>query len=394
VLLTAWNTCIKVNHGGKVSDCCSLRTVSWTLAVLTLHSNRIFLGSVSMTLMSKDGVGFIRTGCLVLLAVIGLLQPALADDTNAATSALDAQDFLRSYLQIQEQLHITQLAVEKNRLEAEAAAVSNSAAVEERLKLMEKTIANDHIEQLGGMERLDRTVLLTACGFAGIGFLVLLLAAFLQWTAVNRLAAVALGASASPSPQGMGLGGSRLPSARSPEQSDARFLGLMEGLERRLQELEASVKPPQTTPGNGSGTGHSNGSAAKSSPVEISPPAAPDKEGRIKLLLGKSQSLLKLDQATAALECLDEAIALDPSNADSLVKKGAALERLQRFQEAIECYDLAIARDDSMIMAYLYKGGVFNRMERHGEALACYEQALKPERTAASQTPSSNSAGD
>jgi tetratricopeptide (TPR) repeat protein len=102
-----------------------------------------------------------------------------------------------------------------------------------------------------------------------------------------------------------------------------------------------------------------------------------DKTGMITLLLGKSQTLLKLDKAQASLGCLDEVLALDPGNTDALVKKGAALERLLRFDEAIQCYDRAIAQDNSMTMAYLYKGSVLNRTDRHNEALACYEQALK-----------------
>jgi tetratricopeptide (TPR) repeat protein len=326
-----------------------------------------------MTKVTKIGVGFFRTGLLVLLAVLGLLRPALAADTNAA--ALNAQDYLRSYLQVQEQLHLTQLLVEKNRQEVEDAAASNSAALEERLQRVEKSAAGERRDQPGG---LDRTVLMVACGFAAMGFLALLIAAFLQWSAVHRLAAAAATLSAAQAMQGMGAREAQLPTARAVEQSNTRFLELMEQLQQRIHELEASAKSPQIPHENHSGNGHSNGAAAESSPPEISPPAAPDKESTIKLLLGKGQTLLKLNRSEAALECLDEAIALDPGNAEAQVKKGAALERLQRFEEAIACYDHAIARDDSMIMAYLHKGGVFNRLERHDEALACYEQALKP----------------
>jgi len=83
------------------------------------------------------------------------------------------------------------------------------------------------------------------------------------------------------------------------------------------------------------------------------------------------------DNAEEALVCFDEALAVEPNNAEALVKKGTALERLRKLNEAIECYDRAIAADNSMTIAYLYKGGLFNRMERFGEALECYEMALK-----------------
>jgi len=352
-----------------------------------------------MIFMTKDGVGFIRTGCLVLILMMGLLRAASASDTNSRSEAetrnsgaapIGAQDFLRSYLQIQEQLHLTQLAVEKNRQEAEDTAASNSVALEQRLRLMEKSAATENLDSSGS---LDRTILVVAGGFAAFGFLVLLLAAFLQWTAVNRLAAVAAGLSATHAMQNMGLGEARLPTAHALEQSNIRFLGLMEQLQQRIDELETSAKPPPDRPGNHATNGHSNGHAVESPPAAGLATAAPDNSGMVNLLIGKSQALIKLNRIEAAIESLDEAISLDPGNADALVKKGAALERLQRHQEAIECYDRAIDRDDSLIMAYLHKGGLLNRLERHDEALACYELALKPVKTAELPLPSSITPG-
>jgi tetratricopeptide (TPR) repeat protein len=337
-------------------------------------------------MMSNAGFGFIRTGCLVLLAIMGLLRPARAVDTNAAPGAdgntaeaggISAQDSLRTYLQIQEQLSNTLTAIEKNRQEAEAATATNAQVLEARLRVMEKTSADGRLELMQGMERSDRMVLMAAGTFAAIGFLVLLLAAFLQWTAVNRLAAAAASLSAVHPPQLSGLGAAQLPPAHVLEQSSTRFLALIERLEQRIHELEASVKPPQSLPESSSTNGDANGRAVESSPGEISPPAAPGQVGAINVLLSKSQTLLKLDRPEAALGCLEEVLALDAGNTDALLKKGAALERLQRFDEAIQCYDRAIAQDSSMTMAYLYKGGVFNRTERYSEALACYEQALK-----------------
>jgi tetratricopeptide (TPR) repeat protein len=335
--------------------------------------------------MSNAGYGFVRTGCLVLLAMMSLLRPARAAETNAAPVAdgksaeaagMSAQDSLRFYLQIQEQLRNTLLAIETNRQEAAAAAATNSQALAERLRLMEKTFADGRLDLIEGVDRSDRMVLMAAGIFAAIGFLVLLLAAFLQWTAVNRLAAAAASLSAHPR-QLLGMGADQLPPAHVLEQSSARFLALFERLERRIRELEASVKPPQSLPESRSTNGDSNGPAAELSPGEISAPAGPGQSSAVNVLLSKSQTLLKLDKPEAALGCLEEILALDAGNTEALVKKGAALERLQRFDEAIQCYDRAIAQDNSMTMAYLYKGGVFNRTERYSEALACYEQALK-----------------
>jgi tetratricopeptide (TPR) repeat protein len=217
---------------------------------------------------------------------------------------------------------------------------------------------------------------MAAGAFAALGFLLVLLAAFLQWIALNRFAAAA-GLSAAHSPRVLGLGDAPLPPPRALEQSITRFLDLMERLEQRIHQLEASVKAPRSVPESNSANGQSNGPATASSPADFPPPVPPDKASVISLLLHKSQTLLKLDKPEASLVCLDEVLTLDPANADALVKKGAALERLQRFDEAIQSYDRAIARDNSMTMAYLYKASVLNRTERYSEALACYDQALK-----------------
>ncbi|HTA31465.1 MAG TPA: tetratricopeptide repeat protein [Candidatus Cybelea sp.] len=334
---------------------------------------------------SNAGFAFLRTGCLVLLATIFLLQSVLAADTNAAPVGdaksaepppMSAQESLRFYLQIQEQLRNTLLAVQTNRQEAAAQAATNSQALEARLRAMEKAFADGRRDLVEGMDRSDRMVLMAAGTFASIGFLVLLLAAFLQWTAVNRLAAATASLSARPL-QLTGPGEAHLPPAHVLEESSTRFLALIERLEQRIHELEASVKPLQSLPEGKSTNGDAHGSAAGSSSGASAPPAAPGQASAINVLVSKSQTLLKLDKPEAALGCLEEALALDPDNTDAMVKKGAALERLQRFDEAIECYDRAIAQDNSMTMAYLYKGGVFNRTERYTEALACYEQALK-----------------
>jgi tetratricopeptide (TPR) repeat protein len=232
------------------------------------------------------------------------------------------------------------------------------------------------------IEHSDRMILFAAGIFAAIGFLVMLLAALLQWTAVNRLAAAAAGP---PAAHVLGMGEAPWAAIPAIEQSSTRFLGLIERLEQRIHELESSSKPSQSLSEVSSVDGRSNVSVAESPSRETSPPAGPDRASTIHLLLSKSQTLLKLDKPDAALACFDEILALDPTNADVMVKKGAALERLQRFDQAIQCYDRAISQDDSLAMAYLYKGGLCHRMARYSEALACYEQALKPGKPAPPQ---------
>jgi tetratricopeptide (TPR) repeat protein len=359
-----------------------MRLAANSLLVLASHVHRFFLRFVAMTILSNAGFAFLRFGCAVLLTVMGLLPPALVHDTNAAPEAdgnasLSAQESIPSYLRLQEQLRDTQSAIEKNRQEAQAAAASNALALEERLQVMEKTLASERLEQLKNMEGSNRMILTAAGLFSALGLLALLLAAFLHWMATQRLAAAAASLSAAHSPHLLGLGDAQPASNYALPQANTRFLLLMERLDQRLHELEASVKLPASLAEGVSANGAENGSATASSAGETSRSGAAIKASAIDLLVSKSQTLMKLDKPEAALACLDEVLSFDSGHTDALVKKGAALERLQRFDEAIQCYDRAIDEDGSMTMAYLCKGGLFNRLERFSEALACYEQALK-----------------
>lgn len=309
-----------------------------------------------------------------------------APSTNTATDAegqaaeavvIGTQENLRSSLQIQEELHNTQLAIEKNRKEAEAETARQNEILEGRLKLIEQSIASQRLDELKDLQRSNRLVLLAAGAFAVVGFIVLLFAAFVQWTAVNRLSVLSarlpqsLVKGSTPAVLGMGEA-ALLPAAA--EQSTVQLLGVIEKLEKRIDSMEKSGPQPAAIAHNAATNGahpETNGEAT-SAPVPAEEPS-----GAVALLMGKGQTLLKLDKPEEAIVCFDEALTIDPSNTDVLVRKGAALERLQRMDEAIACYDLAIAADNTMTMAYLYKGGVYNRMERYSEALECYEQALK-----------------
>jgi len=308
--------------------------------------------------------------------------PGRADDTNS-------QDILRGYLQLQEQLHATQLAIEHNRAQAEAAAEQNAKALSARLSDIEQTLASQRAQELEAMQSSNKMMLFVAGVFAVLGFLAMLFMAYFQWRTINRLAEItaalpmahALGAG--PPVAALGAGDAHLVGIGSPEQSSQRLLGALERLEKRIYELEHSAHPPLP---QGTSLNHeaqdpppsSNGEATLAASAAAA--GAPD-AARITVLLGKGQSLLNLDQAEAAVACFDQVLALDPNHPDALVKKGAALERLRKLDEAIACYDRAIAADGSLTVAYLHKGGLFNRMERFNEALECYEQALRTQET-------------
>jgi tetratricopeptide (TPR) repeat protein len=108
-----------------------------------------------------------------------------------------------------------------------------------------------------------------------------------------------------------------------------------------------------------------------------SPPHTNGTAARLASLLAAGESLLNLKQATRAIVCFDEVLALDNRNATAHVKKGAALEQLGRLDEALASFDQAIALDVALTDAYVGKGGVYNRLARYREALECYEKASR-----------------
>jgi hypothetical protein len=302
-----------------------------------------------------------------------------ADETNA-------QDTLRALLQVQEQLHNTQLAIERNRQDTDAAAARSAEALSGRLQGIEQALAAQRAQELETMQSSNKVMLIVAGSFAGLGFVAMLLTAYFQWRIVSRLAEIsaalpfghALGAG--PALGALGAGDAHHLSFGPAQESNQRLLGALDRLEKRIHELEHTSRLPlkEALPPTPEGTRAPSSPGAEGTTVAGT--GSPD-AARITVLLGKGQSLLNLDQAEEALTCFDEVLALDANHPEALVKKGAALERLRKLDEAVACYDRAIAADSSLTVAYLYKGGLFNRMERFSEALECYEQALRTQET-------------
>ena len=169
--------------------------------------------------------------------------PGKAEDTNS-------QDILRGFLQLQEQLHAAQLAIEHNRAQADAAAAQNAKALGAQLSDIEQTLASQRAQELEAMQSSDKMMLFVAGVFAVFGFLAMLFMAYFQWRTINRLAEItaalpmahALGAGTQVA--ALGAGDARLVSMGTPEQSSQRLLGALEQLENRIYELEHSAHPP------------------------------------------------------------------------------------------------------------------------------------------------------
>src|ERR1039458_1809980 len=255
-----------------------------------------------------------------------------ADDTNS-------QETLRSYLQLQEQIHATQLAVERSRTQAEAAAAETAKAFTARLQGIEQALASQRAQELEAMQSTmeamqstNKVMLIMAGSFSALGLLAMMFMAYFQWRTINRLADIsaalpmAHGLGSAPSVAALDMGDSNLFGISPPEQSNQRLLGALSRLERRILELDHTAHDPLLPSAS---LGHETTPAPPNGePVGAIPEAA-----RITMLLGKGQSLLSLDQAEEALGCFDQILALDPSHPEALVKKGAALRSEEHTSE-------------------------------------------------------------
>ncbi len=303
-------------------------------------------------------------------AETGPMAPSPAENSTVQTQ-------LNGYLQIQEQLHDTQLAIERNHQQAEAAAKRNADGMAVRLETLQQVIVAQHASAVETMQRMQQFMLVLAGVLGTVGLVVVLLLAYLQWRTVSRLVELS-----SLHPPGLAPGNGRisppLVTSASVEQSNARLFNAVDQMEKRILELKQVTRAPlnETT---SSAVQEPNGA----------PKIPSDRDECVANLLAEGQSLLVANEPQKALECFDVALGLKPKHADALVKKGGALEKLCLLDEAIACYDHAIEADSGMTIAYLHKGGLFNRMARYDEALHCYEQAL---RTQEKKTPDEKTA--
>lgn len=329
----------------------------------------------------------------------------------ASPEELSQAELLKSYLQLREQLHATQLAIGISRAEAEAAARAQAAAIAEKLESIKAAIetererhrvemersnaerervrtetlrANTERERRQAeVERSNRNVLWAVGACGGLGLLALLLTPVFQWWTIKRLAAtawrepLATGGSAPLLTEGI----EPLTAAdQTVAVSNQRLMSAIERMERRITDFETRwVAPAPSTSANG--TVLVGGYRPPIPAAELSV-RAPEPSTRISVLLAKGQSLVEMGKTVEALGCYNEILKIDLNHPEALVKRGAALEKLKQDDEAIQCYDRAIKADRKMTLAYLHKGAVCNRLERYEEALKCYQQALLVEEEA------------
>ena len=308
----------------------------------------------------------LRRNFLVVFAGFTFSAGGLAAETNLAATSLPP-DAVNGFLQVQQQLHDTQLAIERGRQQAEAETRRNAEEMTARIEGLQQIIAAQRQGEIAAVQKTQQLILILGGTFGAIGLVVLMFMAYLQWRVVSRL--VELG-SRRPAdfPLDPGRISPSLVAGAGVEQSNARLFSMVDHLEQRILELKQATRAP---------LGETISSPARESNGNGAPKTSNDRDECIANLIEEGQLLLAANEPQKAMECFEVALGLHPKHAEALVKKGGALEKLGRLDEASACYDQAIETDGGLTIAYLHKGGLFNRLSRYDEALQCYERALQ-----------------
>ena len=263
----------------------------------------------------------------------------LAADTNSAST--NADDVANGYLQIQVQLHDTQLELEKSREEAQQSAADTTA----HIQALEQTLASQRAGDLALAQKNQQSMFMMAGAFGLTVLAAVLFMAWLQWRSVSRLVEIASRPGAALASAGA-VQQLAAPGRATVEISNARLLDIVGQLEKKILDLESGGRL-------------------------LAEPAAKSADP-----LAEGQAFLDANEPQKALGCFENFLAAQPLNPEALVKKAEALEKLGRMDEALACCDRAIAMNGVPVTAYLHKGGLLNRLHRYEEALGCYEQAM------------------
>lgn len=304
-------------------------------------------------------------------APASVATPPSAPVQPQVTPGVTREEVADNYLQLQEQIHASQLAIEHQQQVAADAATANATALAARLDTLEQSVARQRTSDAEAAHKTQQMTLFMAGAFGLIGLGIMLLMVYFQWRAFTQLAQIS-------SLQHTAIASANsvhqlaAPGRATVEAANNQLLGAVGRLEQRINELEggqrflpdlATAKPAEKTLPEAAPQSHV-------AVAERSVEKLPD-------LLAEGQRHLDDNAPHRALECFDRYLATHPDRGEGLVKRASALEKLGRDEEAINCYNRAITVDNTLVIAHLHKGGLLNRLRRYDEALNCYEAALQ-----------------
>lgn len=178
------------------------------------------------------------------------VNAVLADDTpvhetsQADTNDVSVAEVQRAYLQLQQEIQATQLALERSQQDSQTTirrAIEDMAA---RFQLLEESLNTQRASELAAMQKMNHVVLLVAGAFVALVFVALLFISYFQWRVANRLAELS---SVRPTLLTMAnsralMDGGQHASNQAVDQANARLLGVVDQLQRRILEFEKAAR--------------------------------------------------------------------------------------------------------------------------------------------------------
>ena len=180
--------------------------------------------------------------CALFAGGTSVRAQATPETKTNLTEISDAQAALRANLLVQEQLHSALRAIEQARQDADTAARRNANFFNNRLKPIQKNLADHRGTDLESLRNSNRFILTAASILGAIGLLALLCTAYFQVRVLKRVAEVGtLIAATIPheAPRALGEGSSTaLAQLGSTEQSNARFVKCLPILQARVDLIQ------------------------------------------------------------------------------------------------------------------------------------------------------------
>jgi tetratricopeptide (TPR) repeat protein len=312
---------------------------------------------------------------LMFCALAFLAIRVQAVDTNSATSQTNDQ-VTANLLQIQEDLHTAQLAIQQNQQAAADAARNNAELLATQLQSLTQAVTAQRDSDVESNHKTLQWTLIVMGVFGLVCLVVMLVMVYLQSRAFTQLTYISSQQQAVLSSADV-VHQFAAPGRAVVENSNTRLLDVVGQLKDRLNKLEngadhglenGSANKAENGAENGAGNGvESNGfllSNGSNSKAEAD-------------ILAEGQRFLDENTPQKALELFDRFLTGHPEHAEALLKKADALQKIGRNDEALAYYNRVIAKDSTLAVAHLQKGGLLNRLRRYDEALNCYEQALQ-----------------
>jgi tetratricopeptide (TPR) repeat protein len=316
--------------------------------------------------------------CVVAFLAIRAPARMSAVDTYSSSSLSTNDLVTSSLLQIQEQLHTTQLAIEQNQQAAIETAKMNSANSEllsAQLQALEQTVTTQHNSEVDASHKTVQWIILLTGIFGLLCLGIMSWMVYLQSRAFTQLTRI------SSQQQAVIAGTGAVQQFAAPgraivENSSAQLLDAVGQLKDRINELEKGGRqlPKGSNGANGvhlsNGANESSRTSGAIESNEANSVATVDS-------LAEGQKYLDENAPQKALELFDRFLVGHPDHAEALLKKADALQKIGRNDEALAHYNRVIEKDSTLAVAHLQKGGLLNRLRRYDEALNCYEQALQ-----------------